>query len=549
MTNRTLALAVAWVAPMAVAWSIAAQDRPGQAPEEPRAVAGGCPQPAERFAPSRASWNGWSPDPRNWRFQAAEQAGLTRDRVPRLALSWAFGFPRTTAFNAQPTVAGGRVFIPSANRVVYSLDAASGCQFWTFEPDAPVRASIAIGTPPGAQGPLAFFADTAASTYALDANTGALVWKARVDTHPRASVRGAVAYFDGRVFVPLTAAEEGASPNPKYECCTARGALAALDAATGRVLWKTYTIDEEPRPTGKSSAGTTMWGPSGASIWSAPTIDVERRVVYAGTGNNFSHPATSRSDAVLAFDMATGRILWSRQLATDDVWNNACLSAQANCPERAGPDHDIAAPPMLVTLSDGRRILLVGQKSGEAWGLDPDRQGAVVWRRQVGKGIPVFGSILWGVATDGEKMYVAVADVEYLEGRGATGGRRPDPTAGGGLHALDVATGVTTWTAPPQACDRPNCSPAQPAPISVMPGVVFAGALDGRVRGYATADGTVLWTFDTAREVATVNGVPAQGGSTRTSAPIVVDGMLYVGSGAPAGTVSSVLLAFSVPRE
>jgi polyvinyl alcohol dehydrogenase (cytochrome) len=437
--------------------------------------------------------------------------------------------------------------MPSTNRLLYALDAASGCQHWSFETDAPVRAAVAVATPAAAGKVLVFLADTRAIAYAVDAATGELVWRTTVDTHPRASVRGAVAYFDGRLFVPVTAAEEGLTPNDGYECCTARGSLVALDAATGRLLWKTHTIEAEARPVGKTAAGTTMLGPSGASIWSAPTIDAERRLVYAATGNNFSQPATRYSNSIIAFDIADGHIVWGKQLVSGDVWNNACLSGAANCPASAGPDHDIAAPPMLVTRANGTRLLLVGQKSGVAWALNPDRQGEVVWRTQVGQGIPVFGSILFGIATDGEKMYVAIGDLAYVDPSVPAARRQLDPKAGGGLRALDVATGCTIWSAPAPTCDRPDCSPAQVAPISVMPGVVFAGAMDGRIRAYAALDGKVLWEFDTARPFETVNKVSAEGGSTRPAAPLVVDGVLYVGAGPRSGAAGSVLVAFSTP--
>lgn len=490
------------------------------------------------------AWNGWSPEVTNTRFQPGAPAGLATSLVPRLTPRWAFGFPRTSSLNAPPSVVGGRLFMPSANRLLYALDAASGCEHWSFETEAPVRAATVVATPPAAGKPLVFLADTRAVVYAVDAATGQLVWRKPIDNHPRASVRGAVAYFDGRLFIPVTAAEEGLTPNDDYECCTARGSLVALDAATGRLLWKTYTIEAEPRPVGKTTKGTAMWGPSGASIWSAPTIDAERRLVYAATGNNFSKPATATSNAVIAFDVANGRMVWVKQLVSDDVWNNACLSNAANCPEGAGPDHDIAAPPMLVTRADGKRFLLIGQKSGVAWGLDPDRRGEVVWRTQVGQGIPVFGSILFGIATDGEKMYVAIGDLAYVDPSVPAARRQLDPKKGGGLRALDVATGRTIWSAPAPTCDRPNCSPAQVAPISVMPGVVFAGAMDGRVRAYSAMDGKVVWEFDTARPFETVNGVSAEGGSTRPTAPLVVGGVLYVGAGPRGGTAGSVLVAF-----
>ncbi len=257
-----------------------------------------------RFSTAGANWNGWGADLTNSRFQRIESAGLQAADIPRLKLKWAFAFPGTFIANGQPSVVGGRVFVPSFNRHIYSLDAQSGCQYWSFEAAAPVRTAITIGTLHGDQPRhLAFFGDQRGNAYALDAGNGELLWKVPIDPHPRATIVGAPAYYNQRLYVPVTAAEEGRAMDPKYECCSGRGALVALDALTGKQIWKTYTITEQPVPTRKNSGGTQMWGPSGASIWSAPTIDVEREAIYAGTGDNFSDPATNMSDSVVAFEI------------------------------------------------------------------------------------------------------------------------------------------------------------------------------------------------------------------------------------------------------
>ena len=287
-----------------------------------------CSGATTSFSVSGPAWNGWGNDTANSRFQTTAGAGFTADQIPRLKLKWAFAFPDTSIANGQPTVVGGRVFVPSANRHVYSLDARSGCQYWSFEPDAPVRSAITIVTLAGVKGTVttravAFFGDRRANAYAVDAVTGELLWKVRVDDQPRAGITAAPAYFNGRLYFPLADSEEGAAVDIKYECCTGRGALVSLDAVTGKQIWKTYTIPEA-RPTAKNKAGTQLWGPSGASIWSAPTIDPDRKLVYAGTGDNFSDPATKSSDAVLAFDMETGKIAWAKQLTEGDAYTVGC---------------------------------------------------------------------------------------------------------------------------------------------------------------------------------------------------------------------------------
>jgi len=487
-------------------------------------------------------WSGWSPDIANTRFQPAAASGLPATDVPRLKLKWAFAFPNTFTANAQPTIAGSRIFVASANRHVYSLDAQTGCQYWSFETEAPARTAITIGRT------AAYFGDARANAYAVDAATGALLWKVHVDGHPHAKIVGSPAYHDGRLYMPVTSGEEGPALDPGYECCSGRGSLVALDAATGKQIWKTFTVAQEPHITGKSKSGHPKWGPSGASIWSAPTIDVERGVIYAGTGDNFSDPPSDTSDAVMAFDLKTGAVLWVQQLTKGDSFNLGCVMEPRDaCPESNGPDFDIGASPILVKLSGGKRVLLVSQKSGVARALDPDRKGEILWESRVGKG-GLLGGIQWGSASDGKNMYVAVSDIAFAPPKPGVQ-LVADPKAGGGLYALDVATGSRVWAAPPPSCEgREHCSPAQSAAVTAIPGVVFSGSVDGHLRGYSTTNGKVLWDFDTGREFTTVNGVKGKGGSMDGPGPAVAGGMLYVGSGYGSwgGAPGNVLLAFAV---
>jgi polyvinyl alcohol dehydrogenase (cytochrome) len=490
---------------------------------------------------SGPQWNGWGADLSNTRYQPD---GLTAAQVPNLKLKWVFAFPGTFVSNGPPVVVGGRVFVPSANRTIYSLDAASGCLYWSFEAEAPVRTAITIA------GTKAFFGDQRGNAYALDAAKGELLWKTHVDDQPRTKIVGAPVYYDGRLYVPLTDGEEGPSANPTYECCSGRGGLTALDAATGKPIWKTYTIDEKAHVTGKNAAGVQTWGPSGASIWSAPTIDPEKHLIYAGTGDNFSDPATKTSDAVVAFDMNDGRIVWIKQLTEDDVFNMGCtqtLKHGCRPGETLGPDFDIGASLILVKLAGGKRVLLVSQKSGFAHGLDPDQKGEILWRTQIGKG-SALGGIQWGSASDGKNMYAALSDIGFVY-QGTPPKRALDPKAGGGLFAMDVATGKKVWQAAPPDCgSRPNCSPAQSAAITAIPGAVFSGSADGHLRAYASADGKVIWDFDTTREYTTVNGGTAKGGSMDGPGPVVAGKMLFAPSGYAAwgGLPGNVLLAFSV---
>jgi polyvinyl alcohol dehydrogenase (cytochrome) len=513
---------------------------------------GTCADTKAPFSPSDKDWNGWGADLANTRFQPADRAGLTAAQVPKLKLKWAFAFPNTLVANGLPTVIGGRIFVPSANRTIYSLDARSGCQYWTFATDGPSRTAITVAAIPSeTKRYAAFFGDGRGNAYAIDASTGELIWKVHLDPNPQIRISGAPQFYEGRLYVPLVAAEEAPAMNPKYECCSARGGIAALDATTGKQIWKAYTIAEEPRPLGKNPAGTQMWGPSGASIWSAPTIDAEKKLIYVGTGDNFSPPATGTSDAVMAFEMESGKVAWTKQLTGADVFTMACEDgpSKANCPEVPGPDFDIGASPILVTLAKGKRVLLVSQKSGMVHALDPDHDGKVLWQFRAGHG-GALGGIEWGSASDGKNMYVALSDIGFFRKEFTTGKKLlVDPKAGGGLFAIDAATGKKIWAAPPPSCgDRPNCSPAQSAAVSAIPGVVFSGCDDAHLRAYSTSDGTVIWDFNTAQEFKTVNGLTASGGSIDGPGPTISGGMVFVpsGYGGWGGLPGNVLLAFSV---
>ena len=318
-------------------------------------------------------WNGWGVDINNRRFQPAAMAGLTPEQVPRLQLKWAFGFPGALAANAQPTIVGGLLFVGGGDRKVYALDAKSGCTRWAFATEAVVRTAISVGPISGADQFAVFFGDVRANAYAVNATTGTLLWKTKVEDHPAARIVGAPTLHSGVLYVPVSSFEEATGSKASYQCCTFRGSVVALDSATGRQVWKTYTIPEAPRPTKQNVIGTQLYGPAGAAIWSAPTIDVQRHAVYVATGNSYANPPAETSDAILAFDLATGRMLWHRQITAKDSSVSACYGAdQTNCPDDHGPDSDFGQSPILASLNTGQRMLVIGQKSGVVHALDPD---------------------------------------------------------------------------------------------------------------------------------------------------------------------------------
>src|SRR3954452_16128844 len=487
-------------------------------------------------------WNGWGADLSNSRFQPAAMAGLTRDQVPLLRVKWAFGFLGRPAAVAQPTIVGGLVFVGGGDREVYALDAKSGCTRWTFKTEAVVRTAISFAPIGGTDQFAVLFGDLRANAYAVNAITGALVWKTKVEDHPAALITGAPTLYSGILYVPVSSMEEVTGSASAYHCCTFRGSVVALDIATGKQIWKSYTIPEAPRPTKQNATGTQLYGPSGAAVWSAPTIDVQRQALYVATGNSYSNPLADTSDAVIALDLKTGAKLWHRQATPNDSYVVGCYTDRINCPDDNGPDHDFGQSPILVTLTDGQRLLVIGQKSGVVHALDPDQEGKILWQTRVGAGGPL-GGIMWGSAADQDHVYVANSDVWF------DGYKTLNPNAGGGLFALELATGKISMQVPPVSCGgRSRCSPALSAAVTAIPGVVFSGGVSGYLRAYATADAKLLWEVDTAQEYPIVNGTSARGGAMDGPGPTIADGMLYVNSGYSqwGGQPGNVLLAFEV---
>jgi polyvinyl alcohol dehydrogenase (cytochrome) len=500
-----------------------------------------CPDRAEPVALGTALWNGWGRDIDNSRYQP--EPAIRASDVARLTLKWSYGYQGSGRF-AQPTVVDGRLFIAGGNGRVYALDAKSGCTYWTF--DAPVGSQSAISIAelaPSKRAVLpkklkrtlahldvikapsvALYGDDSGAVYALDAQRGTLVWKTQVDTHPLARIVGAPTLYNNRLYISVASTEEAMAATPGYACCTFRGSVAALDVATGKILWKSFTVLEEPQPTRKSSTGVQEFAPAGAAVVDAPTIDPKRNVLYVGTLGSTTSVEHSLTDAVVAFNLEDGKLRWVKQLARTGERVSSGFSSS----------------PLLRTLASGNQVLLAGQRSGVMYSLDPDHGGEILWQTKLVEGGAVLtgaplagtaGGIAWGVAADYKNVYIGLSGVLADPGNAA-----------GSLTALEMKTGTLRWrtATPTPACawSDGTCSHAQSQAVTLMPGSAFSGSLDGHLRAYSTIDGKVLWDFDTAQPLHTLNGVAAVGGPLDHGGATIVNGMVYVNSG-------NALLAFS----
>lgn len=502
---------------------------------QPKPDANMCPRPGGPISLDGPQWNGWGHDVENSRYQA--DPGFSLSDIPKLKVKWVFAYPGPLV-GSQPTVVGGRIFVATTTGLVYSLNAQTGCTYWTFRTDSEIRSALSVGeVSTGGRKKLAVFgADLMdANAYAIDAETGKLLWKTKIDRHPLARITGSPTYHNNRLYVPTSSQEEGFGAMSNYPCCTARGSVVALNASTGKILWTSYPIEQKPKPFKKTSTGVQMYGPAGGSIWSAPTIDTKRHTIYVGTGDSFTDVPTKATDAIVAMDMDTGRIKWIFQATPHDNYLFGCnVPGKGICPDPVGPDFDFGSSPILHTEPDGKQVLLAGQKSGVVYELHPGN-GKLIWKKQVGPG-SMGGGVVWAMAADENAVFVPIAF-----------------QAESSLSALRISDGEVIWhdPAPKGVCSwgKQQCSGAESAAITVIPGAVFSGANDGRLRAYSTKDGSVLWEFDTAaKRYAAVNGVPAQGGTLGTEGPTIADGMLYVNSGEGRfnGHRGNALIAFSV---
>jgi len=491
------------------------------------------------------AFSGWGLDAQNTHSLTSKHAGITRANAGRLKLKWAYGLPGATRIRSQPALAGGSLFLGTPTGQVLALDQDTGCLRWSFDADSEVRTTVLVEdwqAGDGQANPLAYFGDASGNAYAVETASGKLVWKVAADRQPTARITGSPALHDGTLYVPVSSLEESTAANPAYACCSFRGNIVALDAATGAEKWRSYLVDP-PVQTGRRGNGTAMFGPSGVPVWSAPLVNAKRGLLYVVTGNNYSSPASDKSNAVVALNLADGAVRWVHQATAGDAFNTACVFEQLSelCPDDEAPDFDFGAAPVLASDKDGRKLLLAGQKSGIAYALDPDT-GALIWQRRVGRG-GLVGGIHFGMAASNGLLFAPVSDMLKSESQAYP--QSP------GLHALDLTTGEPAWAAPSSdTCgERKGCHNGLGGAITATDELVIAGADDGHLRIHDAASGKVLWDYDTLREFQAVNGVPTHGGAiSGGAAPIAWKGRLYVESGYDfaAKMAGNALLVFEV---
>lgn len=499
---------------------------------------------ARSTVPSVANW-GYGNS--NRRYQSPEIAMLGAKDLPHLELLWAQGFPSTTSMRSQPVLSEDTLYLAVSHlQTVYAFDLESGCIKWRYRTQAAPRSALGMAVMPHTNTPIIYFGDSRGSVHVINAKDGSVIWRQRAKLDTLSMITGAPVLFKDRLFVPLSNGEVGAAGNDMYQCCKQHGGVRALSIETGEVIW-TYHATDFAKKTQKSRVGTQQWGPSGAPVWTTPAIDEKRNVLYIGTGENYSKPATNTSDAIVALNIDTGEPVWTFQATANDVYSMACKKwiggkNGANCPDDSGPDFDFGASVIIVQDKNGKDLLLAGQKSGDVWALDPDNKGAVVWRTNLSDGTP-NGGIHWGMTVVGDRVFVPVADPEW-----PIIGWKYNPKPG--VSALDITTGKVIWQhrvtrgCEMRASDFDSVTGRNKSPwpschflygfsgaATGLDDVIFAGALNGDLSALSPNDGSLLWKYNTNRSFKTINDVYGHGGALDNTGPVIGNGYMVLQSG------------------
>lgn len=490
-------------------------------------------------------------DLRSTGYMNAQQAGLNSRDLGNMELAWAVAFPNVSTLRGVAPIVGSTLFF-GANETgkLLAMNTQSACVKWVYDAGAPISNSVTFGELGEGGRKALVFAVGRGQVQAVDARTGEKIWESQAGHSKRAGITGAPVLYKNRVIIPLTASGVGSGANPDYECCDEHGAVALLDAASGKKLWTWHTMKNAEYTGRVTPDGVRQRGPSGAPIWSTPSVDVKRGLIYVGSGQNTSLPATNTSDSILAIDIESGKLQWGFQALANDIWHFGCKvpweKSGPHCPrpeESVLKDYDFGASPIIATTRKGKDIILAGQKSGDVWALDPDHEGKVIWHQRFGRGT-ALGGVHWGMAIDGERLFVPISDPHI-------NGEVPEP----GLNGLDISTGKVLWRTPVEAdcgngrkerfaaCDGRYGLSASPLAIDQS---VVAASLDGKLYVFDGKSGKIVWQYDTLRDFDTLNGVKGSGGSIDSHSIFAGNGMLFVNSGygkfgQPAGNV---LLAF-----
>ena len=467
---------------------------------------------------------GWGIDHRNTRYQAA--SSLDASNASGLTLKWVYGLASTTP-RAYPLITEDTIFVGDGGRGLVALDRATGCERWVHEHRGAIASAIVRGRI--ANRDILIFNDRTQGLYAIDAHDGKLIWHAVVEDEPVPWYSGTPLVTGDTVFLPVASLEVGLAANPFYGCCTTSGGMAAFDISTGKKRWYLPTIEAKAQVTGSHFFGFVQeYGPSGASVWGAPSYDPQRDWLFFGTGQNFTHPTTDTSDSIFAVEAKTGKIVWIHQYTKNDAYTAACnIKAlnHPNCAEPTGPDVDFGAPTMLLHARSGRELLIGGQKSADVHAMDPDT-GTPVWTTKLGRG-GIIGGVHWGMAANESLglLYVPISDKE-VKGFPAPG--TPTP----GLYALDVDTGEKRWSYSRESrCAEEECVFGLSSAIIAANDIVVTGSIDGYLEVIAADTGKLLWSHDAWRDYSAVNGIETKGGAFDAHGPMLADDLLVVTSG------------------
>jgi polyvinyl alcohol dehydrogenase (cytochrome) len=452
------------------------------------------------------------------------ETAISPTTVANLKKKWKF----TTEgdVSARPAVVDGVVYFPDWGGYLWAVNAKTGKAIWGKKVETYAgkgySSAFARATPAVRNGVLFIGLHKAGGYFlAIEAKNGKLLWKTRVDTvDPDVTITCSASVANGVVYVGTASDQEGmAGGGPG----TAKGSVVALEASSGKILWKTNMV-----PAGYT--GAAVWG-------SNPVVDLTRDLVYVATGDNYSEPtdpkylsciklgglpnncqsAENHADSVVALNMKTGAVKWAQRMedwpddgsvSGSDFFNSACSDDAKGCPVPPGPDFDFGSAPNEITYTsaDGPvTIIGAGQKSGLYFAFNPDT-GELLWQTQVGPGSS-GGGIMWGSATDGQRIYVAISNRERI---GYAAGNA------GSWAALNPANGEILWQVPDPygAIDV--------GPVTVANGVVYvpstAGlASDKNMIALNAANGKTLWSY--ASETTTIGGA------------VVVNGVVYWGTG------------------